>query len=195
MRSWLRLNASGYNPLYQRGYNTLRFRRREGFHRHPHLFAYISPSTYTNHTMLTLQRPLEVLVPAGPSRLPMDSPGGPKIRAPTPIKARSKARSPSFSPSASSSGTPPPRSQPRVRTATTPSRPPSRTERRYQCIHVGCDKAYFKPSRLKEHELTHTGEVSLPLYHPREYHSIFRDHTLVHTVIRLISEHRISLRI
>jgi uncharacterized Zn-finger protein len=33
------------------------------------------------------------------------------------------------------------------------------TKRRYQCTHSGCDKAYTKPSRLAEHERTHTGEV------------------------------------
>jgi hypothetical protein len=33
------------------------------------------------------------------------------------------------------------------------------TKRRYKCTHDGCDKAYTKPSRLEEHERTHTGEV------------------------------------
>ena len=45
------------------------------------------------------------------------------------------------------------------RTSKSPSTYPSRTERRFACLHPGCDKAYFKPSRLAEHELTHTGEV------------------------------------
>ncbi len=40
-----------------------------------------------------------------------------------------------------------------------PKRPPSRTERKFICTHKGCSKAYFKPSRLAEHELTHTGLV------------------------------------
>lgn len=31
--------------------------------------------------------------------------------------------------------------------------------KRYHCIHDGCDKAYSKPSRLAEHERSHTGEV------------------------------------
>jgi hypothetical protein len=35
-------------------------------------------------------------------------------------------------------------------------------ERRYKCQYDGCDKAYTKPSRLAEHELSHTGEVSSP---------------------------------
>ena len=43
---------------------------------------------------------------------------------------------------------------------TNPPRPPSRTDRRFRCTHPGCDKAYLKPSRLAEHELTHTGEVN-----------------------------------
>ncbi|OCF44530.1 hypothetical protein I317_01602 [Kwoniella heveanensis CBS 569] len=38
------------------------------------------------------------------------------------------------------------------------SLPPSRLERKFKCTHPGCDKAYFKPSRLAEHELSHTGE-------------------------------------
>lgn len=33
-------------------------------------------------------------------------------------------------------------------------------KKRYQCTHEGCDKAYSKPSRLAEHERSHTGEVS-----------------------------------
>ncbi|WWC91960.1 uncharacterized protein L201_006913 [Kwoniella dendrophila CBS 6074] len=38
------------------------------------------------------------------------------------------------------------------------SAPACRTERKFICNHPGCDKAYFKPSRLAEHALTHTGE-------------------------------------
>ncbi|WWC72261.1 uncharacterized protein I206_106223 [Kwoniella pini CBS 10737] len=38
------------------------------------------------------------------------------------------------------------------------SAPACRTERRFKCHFKGCDKAYFKPARLAEHELTHTGE-------------------------------------
>lgn len=33
------------------------------------------------------------------------------------------------------------------------------TKKRYQCTHSGCEKAYSKPSRLAEHERSHTGEV------------------------------------
>ncbi|KAJ7668494.1 hypothetical protein DFH06DRAFT_1181869 [Mycena polygramma] len=32
------------------------------------------------------------------------------------------------------------------------------TKKRYQCTHTGCDKAYSKPSRLEEHERSHSGE-------------------------------------
>ncbi len=31
--------------------------------------------------------------------------------------------------------------------------------RRYRCTFEGCEKSYRKPSRLEEHERTHTGEV------------------------------------
>ncbi|KAK2464203.1 hypothetical protein APHAL10511_003660 [Amanita phalloides] len=33
-----------------------------------------------------------------------------------------------------------------------------KTKIRYKCTFAGCDKAYAKPSRLTEHERTHTGE-------------------------------------
>lgn len=126
----------------------------------------LTPSELTILTMLTLQRTSidGASAVAGPSRLPAQPT---IIQAPTPRRARAKTRSPSYSPSDSESDGPPtrPTSTPRPRATTTPSRPPSRTERRYRCIHIGCDKAYFKPSRLKEHELTHTGEVSYTLYH------------------------------
>ncbi|KAF8629851.1 hypothetical protein AX15_003213 [Amanita polypyramis BW_CC] len=32
------------------------------------------------------------------------------------------------------------------------------TKKRYKCTFLGCEKAYTKPSRLSEHERTHTGE-------------------------------------
>lgn len=37
------------------------------------------------------------------------------------------------------------------------------TKRKYRCPHAGCTKAYTKPSRLEEHERSHTGEVCLLL--------------------------------
>ena len=45
---------------------------------------------------------------------------------------------------------------------------PKRRERRYKCSHEGCLKAYTKPSRLAEHERSHTGDVCAavtPLVH------------------------------
>lgn len=44
--------------------------------------------------------------------------------------------------------------------ATSSKRPfPSRTERRFKCTFEGCDKAYTKPTRLLDHERSHTGLV------------------------------------
>ena len=34
------------------------------------------------------------------------------------------------------------------------------TEKRYACTYHGCQKSYSKPSRLAEHERSHTGDVS-----------------------------------
>lgn len=34
-------------------------------------------------------------------------------------------------------------------------------KKRYHCTFDGCSKSYRKPSRLEEHERTHTGEVSI----------------------------------
>ncbi|KAJ7350369.1 hypothetical protein DFH08DRAFT_108230 [Mycena albidolilacea] len=34
----------------------------------------------------------------------------------------------------------------------------SDTKKRYKCTHTGCDKAYSKPSRLEEHERSHSGQ-------------------------------------
>jgi len=38
------------------------------------------------------------------------------------------------------------------------------TKKHYHCTYEGCDKAYSKPSRLEEHERSHTGDVSLLLH-------------------------------
>ncbi|KAH0589146.1 hypothetical protein H2248_004912 [Termitomyces sp. 'cryptogamus'] len=32
------------------------------------------------------------------------------------------------------------------------------TKKRYQCTYAGCDKSYSKPSRLEEHQRSHTGQ-------------------------------------
>ena len=37
----------------------------------------------------------------------------------------------------------------------------SKRKKRYSCTFEGCDKAYSKPSRLAEHERSHTGDVRL----------------------------------
>jgi general transcription factor IIIA len=50
---------------------------------------------------------------------------------------------------------------------TAPSGPPilvngtlvANTKKRYKCSHNDCDKSYSKPSRLAEHERSHTGLV------------------------------------
>ena len=51
---------------------------------------------------------------------------------------------------------------PRRRATTSRSRSATpAADRKYKCQWDGCDKAYTKPSRLAEHELSHTGEVCL----------------------------------
>lgn len=36
-------------------------------------------------------------------------------------------------------------------------------KKRYKCLHPGCQKSYAKPSRLEEHERSHTGIVCAAL--------------------------------
>lgn len=40
------------------------------------------------------------------------------------------------------------------------------TKKKYRCTYQGCTKAYTKPTRLQEHERSHTGEVSCLFIHP-----------------------------
>lgn len=39
------------------------------------------------------------------------------------------------------------------------------TTKRYQCTYGGCNKAYSKPTRLAEHERSHTGQVGDLIYY------------------------------
>jgi len=82
------------------------------------------------------------------SPLLMEYDAGPSTRAPQPPAAK-RARIEVASPPT-----------PVKRVTKSRSRSATPGERRYQCPHEGCDKAYTKPSRLAEHELSHTGEVS-----------------------------------
>lgn len=58
--------------------------------------------------------------------------------------------------------------------ATTSAGPSTLTKRlrRYKCQHAGCSKAYTKPSRLAEHERSHTGDV-------RDFVVFFTFHVLI----------------
>ena len=50
-------------------------------------------------------------------------------------------------------------------------------KKRYSCSYEGCSKTYSKPSRLAEHERSHTGDVSNYAARPvREYSRPSRDH-------------------
>jgi len=54
------------------------------------------------------------------------------------------------------------------------------TAKRYRCTQHGCEKSYSKPSRLEEHERSHTGQVNLFLSTHADFHLrdriTFRDH-------------------
>ncbi|WVW86429.1 hypothetical protein I302_108477 [Kwoniella bestiolae CBS 10118] len=85
-------------------------------------------------------------------------------RTVSPVKGKSKASSPEYAPEPEDDNDEdeefeekPKLSRSNSRSRST-SLPACRTERRFKCLHPGCDKAYFKPSRLAEHELSHTGE-------------------------------------
>lgn len=89
---------------------------------------------------------------------------------------------------------------PRRRATTSRSRSATPAgDRKYKCQWEGCDKAYTKPSRLAEHELSHTGEVrSSVLATSRAGSDENRDgtHALIAntltsepTICKLISEH------
>ena len=81
------------------------------------------------------------------------------------------------------------------------------TKRRYRCTYDSCEKAYTKPSRLIEHERTHTGDVrcpspniftrSDPLFRDRSYAKLVKNlilekliYTLIHAPIFLILQGR-----
>jgi len=54
------------------------------------------------------------------------------------------------------------------------------TKKRYKCTYPACDKAYTKPSRLEEHERSHTGQVDFFLI-PRRVisHELIRQRPFV----------------
>ncbi|KAG0051444.1 hypothetical protein BGZ83_003782 [Gryganskiella cystojenkinii] len=67
--------------------------------------------------------------------------------------------------------------------------PASKVNKPYECVYPGCDKAYTKPSRLEEHERSHTGERPYVCQEPgckaafrRESH--FAVHMLGHSTVR-----------
>ena len=70
----------------------------------------------------------------------------------------------------------------------------SNTKRCYQCSYKGCEKAYTKPSRLEEHERSHSGHVS---FFPFLLLNIFKNslsgHSSVKPVISLTCETHISM--
>ncbi|TFK23684.1 transcription factor iiia [Coprinopsis marcescibilis] len=63
------------------------------------------------------------------------------------------------------------------------------TKKRYQCTHTGCDKAYTKPSRLEEHERTHTGQRPYICETCKKAY-LRESHLHAHTRSHLPEEHR-----
>jgi len=90
------------------------------------------------------------------SPAPMVSPLLMQMQVPGPSRA-SPTASTSARPLEAETPRPP---TPAKRPAISRSRSATPAEKRYKCQYEGCDKAYTKPSRLAEHELSHTGEVS-----------------------------------
>ena len=73
-----------------------------------------------------------------------------------------------------------------------------KTRKRYKCTFSGCDKAYGKPSRLAEHERTHTGEVypnfvgetyTLSVHSGHSFAKLAKSPTIGRPIFRPIHEH------
>ena len=61
--------------------------------------------------------------------------------------------------------------------------------KRYPCTFAGCWKSYSKPSRLAEHERTHTGDVSAPWCYPETTFSTSSSATIrLHYMRQIVSE-------
>jgi len=107
-------------------------------HCHPYIHSHTAKMAAVQSSPAPMLSPLLMQNTAGPSSSSVHSTQSPARQAPakaasppTPVKRVTKSRSRSATPG----------------------------ERRYKCQYEGCDKAYTKPSRLAEHELSHTGEV------------------------------------
>ncbi|ODO05504.1 hypothetical protein I350_04555 [Cryptococcus amylolentus CBS 6273] len=98
------------------------------------------------HGMSGGEEELRALVPPPPALSEASAEAGPSVVRAIPRKRASVAVS------AEASSSKPPSSEETKRNY------PSRTQKRFKCTHEGCEKAYTKPSRLAEHEMTHRGE-------------------------------------